>query len=185
MLITKRAGGLGLTLVRATRIILYDPHWNPTVDTQAIDRARRIGQTNEVHVFRLLLAGSIEEKIYGKQVHKEGLQQATYTDKGVSGKFDQEELENLFTQVPNGKCDLLDRCSKEEGEKITTDENYGWIEDHTAVIGMSNHEAFCGDANKKRKNQFAGDRREMPMAKQAKSATSAASAPNNNTNAKK
>lgn len=63
MLISTGAGGVGLTLNAADRVILYDPAWNPASDSQAVDRCYRIGQTKDVFVYRLIAAGTIEEKV--------------------------------------------------------------------------------------------------------------------------
>ncbi len=63
MLLSTKATGVGLTLTGADRAIIYDPSWNPAEDSQAVDRCYRIGQTKEVAVFRLITAGSVEEKV--------------------------------------------------------------------------------------------------------------------------
>ena len=63
-LLTTRVGGLGVNLVGADRIIIYDPDWNPSTDTQARERAWRIGQKKPVTIYRLITTGTIEEKIY-------------------------------------------------------------------------------------------------------------------------
>ncbi|KAF9784664.1 P-loop containing nucleoside triphosphate hydrolase protein [Thelephora terrestris] len=70
-LISTLAGGTGLNLVGANKVVIFDPNWNPAHDLQAIDRAFRIGQSRDVEVFRLLGAGSIEELIYARQVYKQ------------------------------------------------------------------------------------------------------------------
>ena len=62
-----QVGGLGLTLTAADRVIVVDPAWNPSVDSQSVDRAYRIGQTRPVVVYRLITCGTVEEKIYRKQ----------------------------------------------------------------------------------------------------------------------
>jgi SNF2 family DNA or RNA helicase len=72
-LISLKAGGSGLNLTAASYVILYDPWWNPAVESQAIDRAHRIGQTQPVIAYRLLTKGSIEEKILTLQQHKKML----------------------------------------------------------------------------------------------------------------
>merc|ERR1719320_1665665 len=72
-LITTRTGGLGLNLTAATRVIIFDPDWNPAIDCQAIDRTYRIGQTKDVLVYRLITCGTVEEQIYRRQVSKMGL----------------------------------------------------------------------------------------------------------------
>lgn len=67
-LLTTRVGGLGVNLTGADRVVLYDPDWNPSTDLQARERAWRIGQTRPVTVYRLVTTGTIEEKIYHRQV---------------------------------------------------------------------------------------------------------------------
>ena len=63
-LLTTRVGGLGVNLVGANRVIIYDPDWNPGTDMQAKERAWRVGQKKDVTIYRLLTTGTIEEKIY-------------------------------------------------------------------------------------------------------------------------
>ncbi len=72
-LLTTRIGGLGLNLVAANRIILFDPDWNPSTDKQAKERIYRYGQTSSVEIYRLITRNTIEEKIYHKQIYKDFL----------------------------------------------------------------------------------------------------------------
>ena len=65
------AGGLGLNLTSANRVVIFDPSWNPAHDLQAQDRAFRLGQHRDVHVYRLLGAGTLEELIYSRQLYKQ------------------------------------------------------------------------------------------------------------------
>lgn len=74
-LLTTKVGGLGLTLTAADRVVIFDPWWNPAVDSQAIDRAFRIGQDKDVVIYRLMTCGTIEEKIYRRQIFKTGVSQ--------------------------------------------------------------------------------------------------------------
>ena len=69
-LLSTRAGGLGLNLATADTVILFDSDWNPAMDAQAQDRAHRIGQKNEVRVFRLVTNSPIEEKILSRATDK-------------------------------------------------------------------------------------------------------------------
>lgn len=62
-LLTTRVGGLGVNLTGANRVIIYDPDWNPATDAQARERAWRIGQDKQVTIYRLITAGTIEEKV--------------------------------------------------------------------------------------------------------------------------
>lgn len=72
-LLSTRAGGLGLNLQTADTVIIFDSDWNPHMDLQAQDRAYRIGQKNEVRVYRLVTATVIEEAILNKAEYKMGL----------------------------------------------------------------------------------------------------------------
>jgi len=72
-LISLKAGGTGLNLTAADYIIHMDPWWNPAVEDQASDRAHRIGQTRPVTVYRLVLKGTVEQKILGLHRHKRQL----------------------------------------------------------------------------------------------------------------
>ncbi|KNC51242.1 CSB DNA-binding protein [Thecamonas trahens ATCC 50062] len=80
-LLSGKAGALGLNLTAATKVIIFDPHWNPAFDKQAQDRAYRIGQSHDVEVFRLIASGTIEELVYNRQVYKE--HEATATASGA------------------------------------------------------------------------------------------------------
>lgn len=70
LLLTTKVGGLGINLPKATRVILLDPDWNPMNDSQAKERALRIGQTENIIIYRFLTKGTIEEKIYNRQIFK-------------------------------------------------------------------------------------------------------------------
>ena len=72
-LISLKAGGYGLNLTAADTVIHFDPWWNPSVENQATDRAHRIGQTKSVHSYKLIAAGTVEEKILKLQERKKGL----------------------------------------------------------------------------------------------------------------
>jgi DNA helicase INO80 len=73
-LLSTRAGGLGINLTSADTVIFYDSDWNPTIDSQAMDRAHRLGQTRQVTVYRLITRGTIEERIRKRALQKEEVQ---------------------------------------------------------------------------------------------------------------
>lgn len=79
-LLSIKAGGFGLNLNSAERVIIYDPWWNPAVERQAADRAHRIGQTKPVTIQKLIVKNSVEEKILLLQERKK-----IYFDKLVEG----------------------------------------------------------------------------------------------------
>jgi SNF2 family DNA or RNA helicase len=83
LLITTRAGGLGLNLTEASKVVLLDASWNPTYDLQAQDRAYRLGQKNDVTVYRLFAKHTIEELIYARQGVKTSLASAVTSTKGA------------------------------------------------------------------------------------------------------
>jgi hypothetical protein len=70
-LISTKAGGVGLNITAANKVVIFDPNWNPSYDLQAQDRAYRIGQTRDVDVFRLISSGTIEEIVYARQIYKQ------------------------------------------------------------------------------------------------------------------
>ncbi|XP_045734246.1 DNA excision repair protein ERCC-6 isoform X1 [Mirounga angustirostris] len=96
-LLTTRVGGIGVNLTGANRVIIYDPDWNPSTDTQARERAWRIGQRKQVTVYRLLTAGTIEEKIYHRQIFKQFLTNRVLKDPKQRRFFKSNDLYELFT----------------------------------------------------------------------------------------
>lgn len=107
-LISTRAGGVGLNITSANKVVVVDPNWNPSYDLQAQDRAYRIGQTRDVEVFRLVSSGTIEEIVYARQIYKQQQANIGYTAslerryfKGVQENKDKKGeifgLQNLFS----------------------------------------------------------------------------------------
>ncbi|KAM4688311.1 DNA repair and recombination protein RAD54B isoform 2-T2 [Discoglossus pictus] len=112
-LLSSKAGGVGLNLIGASHLILYDIDWNPANDIQAMARVWRDGQQRTVHIYRLLTTGSIEEKIYQRQISKQGLSGAVVdlTKKSEHIRFSVDELKDLFTLHEDSDCvthDLLE-----------------------------------------------------------------------------
>ncbi|KAM6215655.1 DNA repair and recombination protein RAD54B [Rhynchocyon petersi] len=120
-LLSSKAGGVGLNLIGGSHLILYDIDWNPATDIQAMSRVWRDGQKHPVHIYRLLTTGTIEEKIYQRQISKQGLSGAVMDLAKTSEhiQFSVEELKNLFTLHESSHCvthDLLDcECTGERG----------------------------------------------------------------------
>ena len=97
MLISLKAGGLGLNLTAATRVIHYDLWFNPAAESQATDRAFRIGQTKNVFVHRLITAGSFEEKIDAMLKSKRELaEMSVATGESWISRLGTDELRELF-----------------------------------------------------------------------------------------
>ncbi|XP_075738929.1 DNA excision repair protein ERCC-6 isoform X7 [Rhipicephalus microplus] len=102
-LLTTRVGGLGVNLTGADRVVIYDPDWNPSTDTQARERAWRIGQRRDVTIYRLLTAGTIEEKIYHRQIFKQFLTNRVLKDPKQRRFFKTNDLYELFTLPDDNK----------------------------------------------------------------------------------
>ncbi len=97
-LISLRAGGQGLNLTAAEYVFLLDPWWNPAVEAQAIDRAHRIGQTRPVFAYRLIVKGTVEEKVLELQATKRELADAIMTaDNSLIHKLERADLELLLS----------------------------------------------------------------------------------------
>lgn len=111
-LLSAKAGGVGLNLVGASRLVLYDNDWNPLVDLQAMARIHRDGQSKPVFIYRLFTTGAIDEKIFQRQLMKNNLSDMFIDDQteSVLNVFDYEDLKDLFT-IADTNCnthDLLD-----------------------------------------------------------------------------
>lgn len=100
-LMTTQVGGVGITLTSADRVVIFDPAWNTAMDDQAADRIYRIGQTRDVIIYRLISSGTIEEKMYRKQVFKGALSKSLLgKEAAVHTYFTRGELRELFIFSP-------------------------------------------------------------------------------------
>ncbi len=107
-LLSTRAGGLGLNLATADTVIIFDSDWNPMMDAQAQDRAHRIGQKNEVRVYRLVTNTIVEEKILSKAADKRNLNGLVVE----AGKFNSTQNDTLKAQ---GNREMMESLLKEWG----------------------------------------------------------------------
>eukprot|EP01105_Mastigella_eilhardi_P014289 TRINITY_DN3260_c0_g2_i5.p2 TRINITY_DN3260_c0_g2~~TRINITY_DN3260_c0_g2_i5.p2 ORF type:complete len:676 (-),score=170.16 TRINITY_DN3260_c0_g2_i5:3573-5600(-) len=122
MLLSTKAGGQGLNLIGGNRLVLYDPDWNPAQDRQAMARVWRDGQKKEVFIYRLLSTGSIEEKIFQRQLAKQHLSADLVEDSLLArAAFEPDFLKRVFTLNTNTSCDTHDAvgcgCLHEDEEK--------------------------------------------------------------------
>jgi hypothetical protein len=97
-LISLKAGGFGLNLTAASYVVLFDPWWNPAVENQAIDRTHRIGQENKVIAYRLLVKGTVEEKIRALQRKKSTLAEDVLGEEKFAQSLTMEDLRFLFEE---------------------------------------------------------------------------------------
>eukprot|EP00916_Digyalum_oweni_P003592 GHVL01006433.1.p1 GENE.GHVL01006433.1~~GHVL01006433.1.p1 ORF type:complete len:1578 (+),score=450.06 GHVL01006433.1:65-4798(+) len=172
-----RAGGVGINLTGADTVIFYDSDWNPAMDRQAMDRCHRIGQTRDVHIYRLVSEHSIEENIFRKQLQKRLLDDVVVdmgkftTDyfnsedvRTVFGQLSMEETADLYqtrTLHDHGGDDVVTK--KKSHETRVFEEALAQVEDEDdqAALKVANHdlaeehEEFLNEFEDKKKNMEA------------------------------
>ncbi|KAL8839095.1 MAG: hypothetical protein Q9170_001877 [Blastenia crenularia] len=121
-LLSTRAGGLGINLMTADTVILFDSDWNPQADLQAMARAHRIGQTRPVTVFRLVSKETIEEEVLERARNKLMLEYITI-QKGVTDKEKKEKMQDQMTKAGKGaeaptSSEDISRILKRRGQKM-------------------------------------------------------------------
>ncbi|RDB21268.1 DNA repair protein rhp54 [Hypsizygus marmoreus] len=105
-LLSSKAGGCGINLIGANRLILFDPDWNPAADQQALARVWRDGQKKECFVYRFISTGTIEEKIFQRQANKQALSSAVVDEKEDAERhFSIDALRQLFLFNENTLCE--------------------------------------------------------------------------------
>ncbi|CAP80344.1 putative DNA helicase ino80 [Penicillium rubens] len=125
-LLSTRAGGLGINLTAADTVIFYDSDWNPTIDSQAMDRAHRLGQTRQVTVYRLITRGTIEERIRKRALQKEEVQRVVITGGAAGGvDFNTRARENRTKDIAlwladDDEAELIEQKEKEAIERGET-----------------------------------------------------------------
>jgi DNA repair and recombination RAD54-like protein len=134
-LLSSKAGGCGLNLIGANRLVLFDPAWNPATDRQAMARVWRDGQKKSVFIYRMLSTATLEERVYQRQILKEEVA-AAVVDRGDSGggggggagggsnsssddsrNFSPDELKKLFAAPHDTNCDTYDLITSMKGHQ--------------------------------------------------------------------
>jgi len=108
-LLSSKAGGCGLNLIGANRLVLFDPDWNPATDKQAAARVWRDGQKKRTYVYRFLATGTIEEKVFQRQLSKVGLQSVVAEDQSLESTISMSDLKDLFKLRENTVSDTHDK----------------------------------------------------------------------------
>lgn len=191
MLLTTKTGGVGLNLIGADRVVLFDPDWNPQSDAQARERAWRFGQKNAVTVYRLITAGTIEEKIYHRQIFKTALTNQILQDPKQRRMFSRQDLNDLFSLKPeqnsiakggNGitetgemtkKHGVIDLQNENESPTESSNDNKDTLEavlKSKGLAGVFDHDFI--DKPLAHKSQAAQDREEHAKKAAAKAAKS-------------
>ncbi|ODQ79470.1 hypothetical protein BABINDRAFT_8400 [Babjeviella inositovora NRRL Y-12698] len=114
-LLSSKAGGCGINLIGANRLILFDPDWNPAADQQALARVWRDGQTKSCFIYRFIATGTIEEKIFQRQSMKMSLSSCVVDEaEDVDRHFTADGLKKLFEFSPEAICDTHDtyKCKR-------------------------------------------------------------------------
>ncbi|CAH1269180.1 ERCC6L [Branchiostoma lanceolatum] len=143
-LLTTQVGGVGLNLTAADRVVIYDPSWNPATDAQAVDRAYRIGQKKAVVIYRFITCGSVEEKIYRRQVFKESVtRQTTGACKDPFRYFSRQDLRELFVmdnpEHSTTQEQLAQMHSQNRKSDTTLDEHIAYLLS-LGIFGISDHD---------------------------------------------
>lgn len=107
-LLSAKSGGVGLNLIGASRLVLFDVDWNPATDLQAMARIHRDGQKRPCVIYRFVLAGCIDEKIWQRQVTKLGLASNIMDQNSGSSQFSREELKDIFRLDTGDSCQTHD-----------------------------------------------------------------------------
>ncbi|KAJ8004937.1 hypothetical protein DPEC_G00141470 [Dallia pectoralis] len=147
-LLSSKAGGVGLNLIGACHLVLYDIDWNPANDIQAMARVWRDGQKKTVHIYRLLTAGTIEERIFQRQVSKQGLS-GTVVDLGKRAEhtsFSSNDLRDLFslTETPCLTHDLLHCSCSMDGSEPEVEESDEPASDRPCQLGRQGDRGGAG-----------------------------------------
>ena len=157
-LLTTKVGGLGVNLTGADRVIIYDPDWNPSTDIQARERAWRLGQKREVTIYRLMTAGTIEEKIYHRQIFKQFLTNKILKDPKQRQTFQLSDMHDLFSLGEESQG-ATETSKIFKDVEVTYDDNKNnpptpqpdtsaaqdERKDISKVVGVSSMEQFQGD----------------------------------------
>jgi hypothetical protein len=130
-LISTLAGGIGINLVGSNRVIVFDASWNPSHDTQAIFRSYRFGQKKPVYIYRFLAHGTMEEKIYQRQVVKQSLSQRVIDDHQLDRHFTENDIKELYKFTPEQFPEVRPTSN--------TDFNYPIPKDHLLLDLLYEH----------------------------------------------
>jgi DNA repair and recombination protein RAD54B len=136
-LLSAKAGGIGLNLIGASRLVLFDVDWNPSTELQAMARIHRDGQKRPCHIYRIIMKGGLEEKIWQRQVTKLGLADSIMEQKVNTAQFSREELRDLFRLDEREGCATHELLKCDCGGRGLVEED-GQNDEIKEVIGANN-----------------------------------------------
>ncbi|KAI6899500.1 hypothetical protein KC355_g19829 [Hortaea werneckii] len=140
-LLSAKAGGTGLNLIGASRLILFDLDWNPATDLQAMARVHRDGQKRPCFIYRMLTQGALDEKIFQRQVSKTGLADSIVDNKSSTSGFTREELRDLFSLDEGVNCQTHKLLACKCGGKAVTTSDF----DEETVEARNDLASLCQD----------------------------------------
>ncbi|CDU19466.1 DNA repair and recombination protein RAD54, putative [Plasmodium yoelii] len=127
-LLSSKSGGCGINLISSNRLILLDPDWNPANDKQALARVWREGQKKICYIYRLFCTGTIDEKVYQRQISKDGLSSMIVTNTNLSkDQLSDENVKKLFNYKNNTICETHDniecnRCNFKDNTEVYSEQ---------------------------------------------------------------
>jgi hypothetical protein len=124
---------LGINLVSASRVVLFDHNWNPALDSQAVCRAFRYGQTRPLFVYRMIANKCVEEKQYSRQIQKGSLASSVVDDTHLQKHFSKEYIDEIFAEEDDDEDEWMPSSQPEEnGESGTTADTNMAVSDDAA-----------------------------------------------------
>uniref|UniRef100_A0A6V3JD13 Helicase C-terminal domain-containing protein n=1 Tax=Lotharella globosa TaxID=91324 RepID=A0A6V3JD13_9EUKA len=121
-LVSTKAGGEGISLVGGTRVIMLDLSWNPCDDVQAIRRCYRFGQKRNVFIYRLVSAGSIEDKVFRRQLERESLASQIVDETKTARTFNAKYLEDVIKDCRQRIKTNNETCTRLLGKTVSIDQ---------------------------------------------------------------
>ncbi|XP_061367472.1 protein CHROMATIN REMODELING 8 isoform X2 [Gastrolobium bilobum] len=164
-ILTTKVGGLGTNLTGADRVIIFDPDWNPSTDMQARERAWRIGQKRDVTVYRLITRGTIEEKVYHRQIYKHFLTNKILKNPQQKRFFKARDMKDLFTLKVDGETGSTETSSifsqiSEEVNIIGTQRDNEVNHKHSQTAEPSSEDVAVGNDGKSQRGSLRGKGKE-------------------------